>query len=439
MRPLFAPRAAEEFDRALSGTAPQSVSDRYADLLGAVERLRSTAADPSVLPRPEFSADLRARLMIAAETELVPAVPVVRHLPQDSSRAPGPRHLGSIAAALVIVGGTAGMAAAASGALPGEALYPVKRGIEQVSTAIHVGDAGKGSALLGQAGTRLREARELQSSGADPDLVTQVVEDFRTEATVGADHLFAAYGASGRDRDITQVRGFAASRMDDLARLSEAGDPVTAGALLDAADTLADIDQQARELCAACGSAGGLDLPATLSSGAGAASLETLLARPVAQARRDIQVTRRAVAAAQQARLDRITELRGDAEATAGTIPRIDPSPVAGAGDHAADGAPTAPMTSTLTPDGGLVESVTVTGGSAVARLVGGVTGTVSSTTASITEGTPLQHPVEQTLKELDTTLKGVTGGLPGVSRGTGSKGTGSKGTGSQGTGGLLP
>lgn len=422
MTPLFAPRAAEEFDRVLDGTAPRAVADRYADLLGTVETLRGR---PAVVPRPEFAAELRSRLMTAAETDLVAVPSNVRLLPRASSRPSRSRHLGSVAASLVIVGGTAGMAAAASGALPGEALYPVKRGIEQVTTAVHIGDASKGAALLGQAETRLQEARDLQASGAEPGLVSQTIDDFRSEATDGADHLFQAYAASGRDSDITRVRSFTATHISDIARMSEAGDAGTADVLVDAADTLADIDQQARDLCAACGSSTGLEVPTALSSGAGAATLDTLLARPVTQAQRDIVETRRAFAAAQQARLDRIAQLRGLAESTAGSIPPVVIPTPGTAGVGSAAGAPSVPMTSTLTPDGGLVQSVTVTGGSAVSGLVKGVTGTVSSTTTSITQGTPLQQPLEDTLKGVGDAVNGVTGsvtgGLTGGSTGTGS------------------
>ena len=122
MTPLFpAQRAAEEFDQVLGGTAPPAVADRYADLLETVTALRT---QPEVLPRAEFVGDLRSRLMTAAETELVAAPADVRQL--TPTRAPGAPAAGSGPSppSLVIVGGTAGMAAAANGALPGEAPLP---------------------------------------------------------------------------------------------------------------------------------------------------------------------------------------------------------------------------------------------------------------------------------------------------------------------------
>ena len=71
MTPLFpARRAAEEFDEALAGTAGPEVADRHADLLRTAEQLRNHAPPQ---PRPEFVADLRQRLLTAAEDELAPA------------------------------------------------------------------------------------------------------------------------------------------------------------------------------------------------------------------------------------------------------------------------------------------------------------------------------------------------------------------------------
>ena len=161
MTPLFpAQRAAEEFEKALGGTATQAVADRYSDLLETVEVLRT---QPEVLPRVEFVDELRVRLMIAAETELVASPNVVRLVPKRTSRTR--RRLGTAAASLVIVGGTAGMAAAASGALPGDPLYPVKRGVEQAGAAVRMSDAAEGEALLRQSATRLDEVRALQAKG----------------------------------------------------------------------------------------------------------------------------------------------------------------------------------------------------------------------------------------------------------------------------------
>ena len=401
MTPLFAQRAAEEFDRVLDGRATRAVSDRYADLLGTVELLQR---QPDVAPRPEFVADLRSRLMTAAETDLVAAPVVIRRLPTRETRTPA-RRLGTIAASLVIVGGSAGMAAAASGSLPGESLYPVKRGIEHAGTAVRIGDASKGSALLGQAATRLDEASQLQGASADPELILTTIAAFRDDASDGADRLFTAYRASGRAEQVTEVRTFAATQMADIARMSTTGDSGVQDALLDAADTLADIDEAARELCESCGPAEAISLPLALTSGAGAPSVDNLLARPVEQAQADIAAQAKAARAARAAQLAR---LQDQAERTAGQIPSSGTT----AGGSAGGGLTSAgDEISTITPGGGLVPTVTSKTGGAVKGLVTGVTGSVKGATKT---GTPLDDTVGDLTDTVDEVTGGVTDGLLG-------------------------
>jgi Domain of unknown function (DUF5667) len=395
MTPLFpAQRAAEDFETALGGTATQAVADRYSDLLETVEVLRT---QPEVLPRVEFADDLRLRLMAAAETELVAAPNVVRLAPRRTSRTR--RRLGTAAASLVIVGGTAGMAAAASGALPGEALYPVKLGVEQASEAVRMSDAGQGEALLRQAATRMDEVRALQAQGsADPELLATTLDSFRAAADEGSQKLFTAYQAEGDSQNITTVRDFTAAQMAEVGALAaRTSNPSTDESLLDTADTLADIDQQARVLCGSCGPQAGLAPPEALSAGAGAAAADNLLARPAKQAQVD-------VAAVEAARSAALKAGASAAEATASTIPQIQDSPggVAGAAGSAAERPPVA---STISPNGSLVPSVTSAGKGAVKDLVTGVTGTVTDTTGKIVKpGTPLDDVVGGLTGTLDKT-----------------------------------
>ena len=383
MTPLFpAQRAAEEFEKALGGTATQAVADRYSDLLETVEVLRT---QPEVLPRVEFADELRLRLMAAAETELVAAPNVVRLAPRRTSKTR--RRLGTAAASLVIVGGTAGMAAAASGALPGEPLYPVKLGVEQAGAAVRMSDATEGEALLRQAATRLDEVRALQAQGsADPELLATTLDSFRTAADEGSQKLFTAYQAEGNSQDITTVRDFTAAQMADVAALAErTSNPATDESLLDAADTLADIDQQARVLCRTCGPQAALAPPEALSAGAGAAAADNLLARPAKQAQVD-------VAAVEAARNAALKAGASAAEATASTIPQLEATTgaVAGAAGSAEE---RPPVTSTISKDGSLVPSVTSAGKGAVKDLVTGVTGTVTDTTGKVIKpGTPLDR-----------------------------------------------
>ena len=387
-------RAAEDFDSVIEGLAPPAVVDRYADLFATVEALRT---QPEVLPRAEFASDLRSRLMTAAETELVPAAPVVRRL-EPSRTHKRNRRIGTLAAGLVIVGGTAGMAAAAQGSLPGDSLYPIKRGIEQASVAVHPSDAGKGAALLDQARTRLDEVDELRAQGSpDAALIASTLESFRSAADAGSEKLFTAYQADGDASDISTVRGFTADQMARVAGLSGASNPVAGDQLVDTADLLADIDQQARVLCAACAPQAPLQPPAALSSGAGAASVDNLLARPVAQVRTD-------VAEAKAAQAARFAALKAAAERSAQAVALVERQNKAAAA--AASARTTEPVTHTVTPDGTLVPSVTTAGKTAVKNLVTGVTGTVTTVTQGITKN---QTPLDPVVKGLTDTVDGVT------------------------------
>ena len=158
--------------------------------------------------------------MTAAETELVAAPRVVRHLPADPRPPKRNRRLGTVAASLVIVGGSAGMAAAASGALPGEPLYPIKRGVEQVATAVRLGDASKGKALLDQAATRLDEVRAAPGAGLSRPRPGREPPSKPSGAppTRARPSCSRPTRPSGDTEDITTVRDFTAEQMADIAR-----------------------------------------------------------------------------------------------------------------------------------------------------------------------------------------------------------------------------
>ena len=408
MTPPFAHRTAEDFQRALEGRPSTSSSRRgtaeVQDLLEVVDALHRV---PEVEPRPEFVADLRSRLLAAAETDLVPAPPVLRPV----TRAPAtvvprrrPVRLGTALAALTIVAGTAGTAAAASHALPGDALYPVKRGIEDVRTAVQLDDAGAGRSMLEEATSRLDEARALQRSEADPLLVAGAVADFRTAAGDGARHLFRAYADGGGRDDVTAVRSFVQAHMGQISTMSQTGDRGVDDVLLEAADTLATLDQQAHELCASCGPGRVAQVPIALASASGA-TINNLLARPVVQASADMaqqaqQVRAARLARAQAALDDKLRAGAQSAEKAAAGVNTPTPSPAAPAAPPAGG-----QVTSTLTPGGGLVPSVTGKAGTAVKGLVRGVTGTVGTVTKT---GTPL----DPTLGGLTDTVDGVADGL---------------------------
>jgi hypothetical protein len=219
------------------------------------------AGDPGATPRDAFAAELRERLMAEAATVLTPQHATLA-LP-TRTRAKRERRLVAVASAAVLLGGTAGMATAAQNAMPGEVLYPVKRGIEKAEAGLSLGSAARGRDLLHQATGRLGEAEGLVDR--DPSTATlQVpgtISAFTTQATRGSDLLMASYAEDGDPATVATVREFAAASLTQVAALTRTAPEEAQPALRDAALTLRDIDTRASRLCDSCADLPALDLP----------------------------------------------------------------------------------------------------------------------------------------------------------------------------------
>jgi hypothetical protein len=381
MTPLIsARRAAEDFARAVDGS-DAGVADRYAHLTAYVDALR-THDSPSA--RPEFVADLRAELLAAADTELIPAPRspwpsnVVTLAPSRRSR-----RLGVAAAAFVIVGGSAGVAAAAQSSLPGDPLYPIKRGIESARVSLNSSDAAKGQDLIAQAGTRLDEIDSLMSDGDSTARVNDTLAAYQRSASSGADLLFVAYQRDGSSADLADLRGAFAEQLTQLQRLASQAPPTTQPSFASAAALIADLDQQARVLCANCGPESGASDFVTSS----APALSSLLTAPAA-----------AAAAAQQLELDKA--LAAKAGEIASNTPKSTPGTSAGGTSGGSSGGSTLPgvPAPTLPASSGDSLKSTVTG------VTGGVQGLINEVNTS-TGG--VLTPVTDTV---DSVLDPVTG-----------------------------
>ena len=288
MTPLFpAQRAAEEFDQVLEGTATTAVAERYAELFD--DRRARCARSPRCCPAPSSSSDLRSRLMTAAETELVPRR--ARRTPTRAQAAPTRATAASAPSPprLVIVGGTAGMAAAASGrAARATRSTRSSAASSRSATRRTSSDAGQGDALLDQAATRLDEVRALQAQGsADPDLIAATLDAFRSAADAGSDKLFTGYqadGDAGRHHHRPRLHRDPDGRRRRPVRRADTGDRRPARST--PPTRWPTSTSRPACLCGACGPARRSRRPAALSSGAGAATVANLIARPVTQAQR---------------------------------------------------------------------------------------------------------------------------------------------------------
>jgi hypothetical protein len=263
-------RRAEGFAAALDGARTDA---RTSALVGIADRLRATQP---VVPRPEFVAQFRGRLMAEASTVLTPTNATLT-LP---ARKPGARERrwAAAAAAFVLVGGSAGMAVAADSSLPGQALYPVKRGIEQAQAHLSITSAGRGHALLGQADTRLAEVKGLLAAGStDRAQVPSTLDAFTSQAHQGTGLLLASYRDSRNPASVVAVRRFTAHALGTLVTLQPQVPAAAHNELARAANTLQRIDLRASRLCASCAaSLPPLRMPPTVLT---AAQVDRALAR----------------------------------------------------------------------------------------------------------------------------------------------------------------
>lgn len=269
--------AVEAFTANAADSARGGVADRYSDLLECVDVLR-TQDVPA--PRADFVADLRMRLMDAADTLLLPAeAGLATVVPLEASPAARrQRRISIAAAAFVVIGGTAGMAAASENALPGDPLYPLKRGIESAQVSLNSSDSGRGQDLLRQASTRLAETDDLIAKHEDAALISETLESYQDSAGHGADLLFVAYQRNGDAEEISRLRAMLGSQLAMLDSMAAESPDGAESAFAKARALLTTLDQQASVLCGDCGS-GIADRFAAASS---APSLASLLNAPAA-------------------------------------------------------------------------------------------------------------------------------------------------------------
>ncbi len=377
-------READEFASALDD--PESVeATAYAGLLDTVALLR---AEHQPVPRAEFVSDLRSRLMAAADHAIAPVESAPAPIRTVAPMRPHRRRLATLAAGLTIVGGTAGVAAAAQGTLPGDSLYPVKRGLESLQLHLATSDTARGRDLLGQASTRLKEAKALLSQSTDArsvSLASQALDSATASANDGAGLLLDNYATSRSTSDVTAVRSFAANQMDAVGQIAKLA-PAVNSVASQLGDALAAIDQKARSLCVTClDGSPALSLPASILS-IPSDALKLLVASP----------TQRAGA---------LENLAAKAEQTARNNPGLIKPPAVGPTTPAAPG------------PSGSADPLPV-GKDPVTGIIGGLTGSKNnlpgvlvSTVTTVVDG--LEQTVGGVTNGLGQTLGGLFGGQP--------------------------
>ncbi|MBQ1044830.1 MULTISPECIES: DUF5667 domain-containing protein [unclassified Micromonospora] len=170
---LFSRRRAERFaqllDEANGGRRHHVRSKADGELTALVEvSRRLTAEGPDAEPRAEFRTGLRAMLVATAEREGIgaPAKPaptgvrgtLLPAITGRRARARGAILVGVAAGAIAL----SGISAASENALPGDALYGMKRSTERAQLALASSDISRGQLFLDFARTRLDEAASVR-------------------------------------------------------------------------------------------------------------------------------------------------------------------------------------------------------------------------------------------------------------------------------------
>ncbi|MEV5603094.1 DUF5667 domain-containing protein [Streptomyces sp. NPDC052299] len=200
------------------------------------------------LPKPQLDPEVkvvqRAQLVAAMEAMFAegsasadPTVPVQRS--RGSHRAsplrklrPRSRWSKGLAAGGLTVGVAAGafggVAAASSDALPGDSLYGLKRGMEDLHLGLTRDDTDRGEIYLDQASTRLGEARRLMERARSGDLDHEQLGEIRRtlngmshDATEGHRLLHAAYERDGALGPIQTLDSFSRSHRDTWSSLRD--------------------------------------------------------------------------------------------------------------------------------------------------------------------------------------------------------------------------
>ncbi len=236
-------------DQVLEGAAAEDQVDNPAQAPGEA-RLLAVADGLGKLPRPEMATEVktvqRAQLLAAMETAFAEGAP------SDGVGAPEQReHRGAhratksigrlrprsrlskgLAAGGLTVGVAAGafsgVAAASSDALPGDSLYGLKRGMEDLKLGMADDDSDRGRLYLDQASTRMMEARRLMERGRVAHLdheslgeVRKALSGVKHDAGEGHRLLHQAYARDGSLGPIQALNSFTKSHRGTWSQLRD--------------------------------------------------------------------------------------------------------------------------------------------------------------------------------------------------------------------------
>lgn len=215
-------RSADRFQRALEGGP---ITDAQLAELVETSRHLVAAGASAPAPDPAFVAALRERLMTEAASMPAPSPTAARAAAarRTARRAAPvvvvvgrglPRLLAGATASVLLVGGIVGVAS--RGAVPGQALYPVKGWLDGIQVRLADNDLARGRTYLDQAQEHISDARELAEHRGSADHI-DVALLAAIDAVRGGQHsLDTAYATTGNPQALIAMRDFSARALPQV-------------------------------------------------------------------------------------------------------------------------------------------------------------------------------------------------------------------------------
>ncbi len=233
--------------------AHSKLDSELVELVATGQRLKAMRLNGH--PTESFKRDLRAQLIATAQREGIGSTAVADVPPRRGLRLPSARPRARGAIVVGVAAGTlalSGVSVASGEAIPGDALYGMKRSTERAQLALAASDLGRGQLHLEFARTRLHEASLVWS---DETGFVRSLRDMDGETRAGVRMLITSAvnqsDTTALDAIDTFVRMQRASVAEMLDRSSNAGrEQVTESLKL-----LTDVEERAKAVRAAlaCG------------------------------------------------------------------------------------------------------------------------------------------------------------------------------------------
>ncbi len=210
----------EELAELLDGTRTSEDARKGVQALATLAREVSESSEVAA-PTPAFRTRLRAELIEEIDRAEVSLAERVRDaFWEKTARWRNSARVGVATAVFASMVGSAGVAAAAQQALPGEMLYPVKQATESLRLSLASGDVATGRLHLAFARERLEELED-GAGELTPDEVVSTLQRMDDATIAGTNELIAAVQAGQPASLLDTVATFTNDQQISLIRLMD--------------------------------------------------------------------------------------------------------------------------------------------------------------------------------------------------------------------------